>query len=73
MKIIVKVKDIELEVNDSDNTSVIKYESYNSEVQKTIMLLCKEAVEILKIRNLWHATTILYTLIVNGSFVLFAD
>ena len=53
MKITVKVKDIELLVDDNDNGSVIKYESsHNKEVQKTLKLMCEEAIRILKERNL---------------------
>jgi len=52
MKITVKVKDIELEVNDSDNNSVIKYETYNKEVQKTLKIMCEEALKLLKERNM---------------------
>lgn len=52
MKIIVKVKDIEIEINDNDNTAVIKYESHNKEVQKTIKIMCDEAIKLLKERNL---------------------
>jgi len=52
MRIKVKVKDIELEVNDNDNNSVIKYESHNIEVQKTIKVMCEEAMKLLKERQL---------------------
>jgi hypothetical protein len=51
MRIIVKVKDIEIKVNDNDNTAVIKYESHNSELQKTIKVMCDEATKLLKERN----------------------
>ena len=52
MKITVKVKDIELEVNDSDNNPVIKYETNNKEVQKTLKIMCEEALKLLKERNM---------------------
>lgn len=52
MRIIVKVKDIEIEVNDNDNTAIIKYESHNLELQKTIKVICDEVKKILKERNL---------------------
>ena len=51
MKISVKVKDIEIFVDDNDNNAVIKYGSHNEEVQKTLKIMCKEAIEILKERN----------------------
>ncbi len=52
MKIRVKAKDIEIEVDDNDNNTVIKYESHNNEVQKTIKTMCEEAMKLLKERQL---------------------
>jgi len=52
MKIRVKVKDIELEVDDYDNSSVIQYETNNKEVQKTLKIMCEEALKLLKERNM---------------------
>jgi hypothetical protein len=51
MKIKVKVKDIEIEVDDNDNNAVIKYESHNNEVQKTIKVMCEEVMKLLKERQ----------------------
>lgn len=51
MKITVRIKDIEIEVNDNDNCAVIKYEIANKELHKTIKLICEEALKILKERN----------------------
>jgi hypothetical protein len=51
MRISVKVKDIEIEVDDNDNNAVIKYESHNNEVQKTIKVMCEEAMKLLKERQ----------------------
>lgn len=52
MKISVKVKDIKLEVNDCDNSAVIKYKTNNKEVQKTLKIMCEEALKLLKERNM---------------------
>jgi hypothetical protein len=52
MRIKVKVKDIEIEVDDSDNNAVIKYTSHNIEVQNTIKVMCEEAMKLLKERQL---------------------
>jgi hypothetical protein len=49
MRIKVKVKDFEIEVDDHDNNAVIKYEMYNEELQKTIKAMCEEAIKFLKI------------------------
>jgi glutamate formiminotransferase len=54
MRIKVKVKDIQIEVDDNDNNPVIKYESHNNEVQKTIKAMCEEAIKLLKERQLEH-------------------
>lgn len=51
MRIFVKIKDIEIEVDDKDNNSVIKYESHNKEVQKTLKIMCDEAIKLLKERK----------------------
>lgn len=52
MKITVRVKDIELEVNDNDSNPVVKHESFNKELCKTIKLMCDECLKLLKERNL---------------------
>jgi hypothetical protein len=51
MKISVKVKDIEILVDDQDSNSIIKCEPYNRELQKTITLICQEAMKLLKERQ----------------------
>ena len=48
MRILVKVKDIEIEINDNDNSAVVRIEPCNRELQKTIQIICAEAVKILK-------------------------
>ena len=50
MRIKVKVKDIEIEVDDNDNNAVIKYESHNNQVLKTIKVMCEEAMKLLNER-----------------------
>ena len=51
MRIIVKVKDIIIDVDDSDNTATIKYETTNKEVHKIIKIMCEEALKLLKEQN----------------------
>ncbi len=48
MKITVKVKDIKLKIDDNDNKPVIMYESHNNEVQKTIIIMCEQAIKLLE-------------------------
>jgi hypothetical protein len=48
MKISVRVKHIVIKVNDNDSNTVIKYESHNNEVQKTLKVMCEEAKKLLK-------------------------
>jgi hypothetical protein len=48
MKISVRVKHIVIKLNDGDNNPVIKYESHNNEVQKTLRVMCEEAKKLLK-------------------------
>ena len=52
MKIVVRVKDVELLVNDKDSGSVIKHISGNEEVHKTIKIMVEECIKILKERNI---------------------
>jgi len=52
MKLIVKVKDIEINIDDFDNGPVLKYDSENKEIIKTIKIMCEEALKLLKERNL---------------------
>ena len=47
MKIVVKVKDIKIKINDKDTTAVVKYESHNKEIHKTIKIMCEEANSLL--------------------------
>jgi hypothetical protein len=54
MRIKVKVKDIELEVDDNDSNTVVKYESHNNEVQKTIKVMCEQAMILLKERLMFN-------------------
>jgi hypothetical protein len=49
MKITVKVQDIEICVDDSNINPIIKF---YSEVQKTIELICNEALKLLKEQKL---------------------
>lgn len=51
MKITVKVKNVEISIDDSDNNAVIKYASHNLEVQKTIQVMCDECIKLLKETN----------------------
>ena len=51
MKITVKAKNVEISIDDSDNSSVIKYESYNLEAQKIIEKICNECIKLLKETN----------------------
>jgi hypothetical protein len=51
MRIKVKVKDIKIKVDDNDNNTVIKHESHNKEVHKTIKLMCEEAMKFIKERQ----------------------
>ena len=48
MKIKVKVKSIEIVIDDSDNTPIVKYESSNIQLQNTIKSMCDEALKLLK-------------------------
>lgn len=47
MKIVVKIKGIEIKINDKDTTAVVKYESHNKEIHKTIKIMCEEATKLL--------------------------
>ena len=48
MRIKVKVKDIEIEVDDNTNNTYINYEWHNKAVHKTIEVMCEEAMKLLK-------------------------
>ena len=52
MKIVVKVKDIKLEIKDNDNTTVVKYEEHNKEIHQTIKIMCEEAIKLIKERQM---------------------
>lgn len=51
MKIIVKVRHIELIVDDEDSDPVIKYESNNNQVIRTIKVMVEEAIKLLAKSN----------------------
>ncbi len=48
MRIKVKVKNIEIEIDDSDNNAAIMYSQHNAQVQATIKVMCQEAIKILE-------------------------
>ncbi len=51
MKISVKVKDIEIEVNDSNSDTYVKYEAHTDLIIKIIKSMSEEATKLLKERN----------------------
>ena len=51
MKITVKIKDVEICIDDQDNTAVIKYGSHNKEVQETIKVMTEQCLRLYKERQ----------------------
>ena len=51
MKISVKVKDIEIEVNDSNSDTYVKYDTHTDLIIKIIKSMSEEATKLLKERN----------------------
>lgn len=51
MRIHIKVKDIEIEVNDYDNNPVVRHKPYNEELCKTLEVMTNQAIKILNERK----------------------
>ena len=51
MRIHIKVKDIEIEVNDYSDSGILGYNHHNSEICKTLEVMTNQAIKILNERK----------------------